>query len=379
MRACLAPLGGMGAFVKPGQRVLLKPNLLAGMAPERAVTTHPTVVAAAIFLVREAGGVPSVGDSPGVGDLAGVAKPTGIQNVLDETHTPLADFGRTTVFDSERNVIGKRMQLARALAEADVVITLPKLKTHVQMTFTGAIKNQFGLIPGVAKGKFHLRLQEIDHLAELIVDINLLARPALAIMDAIEAMEGDGPNGGDARHVGLMLAGSDLTAVDATACRIVGIDALRVPTTAAAVRRGCGVAAEDRIEICGPALDEVRIPDFKPVAHLKDALNILPLPGGVIRRVRAQWAARPRIERAVCIQCYACRNGCPVVPPAIDPDRAAGAEVDDRSCIRCYCCHEFCPVKAVSLHEPWLERRLKLTRVLNWMSVHLRRLLSPLI
>lgn len=197
MRACLEPLGGMGAFVAPGQRVLLKPNLLTGLAPARAATTHPAIVAAAIFLVREAGGEPVVGDSPGIGDLAGVAKPTGVQRVLDETGTALADFDHEEVYECPDNVIGKRMHLARALGEADVVITLPKLKTHVQMAFTGALKNQFGIVPGVAKGQFHLRLQGIERLAELIIDINRIAKPVLAIMDGVEAMEGEGPNGGE--------------------------------------------------------------------------------------------------------------------------------------------------------------------------------------
>ena len=168
----LAPLGGMKSFVMPGQKVLLKPNLLAGMAPDKAVTTHPAVVAAVAQIVKEAGGIPFVGDSPGIGDMSNALKLSGIQKVIDELDITVADFTNEHLFECPENAVGKKINLAKAVADADVIISIPKLKTHVQMTMTCALKNQYGLVVGMQKGQYHFRFKERDILADLMVDIN---------------------------------------------------------------------------------------------------------------------------------------------------------------------------------------------------------------
>ena len=360
MRSCLALLGGMGTFVRPGQRVLLKPNLLGPFAVEKAVTTHPAVVRAAILLAQEAGGTVFIGDSPGVGSLAYVAKACGLMPVLEETGAELADFSTPREFDDPHNTVAKRLTLARAVADADLIVTLPKLKTHGQMTFTGALKNQYGLILGTLKSQWHFRLQRPEWLAALILDIHRIARPALAIMDGIVGMEGKGPSGGRPRFLGAMLAGRDLAAVDALACLLIGLEPRFVPVLEAARTQGIGATSVAEMEIVGEDWRTLRVLDFEKVSELEDLLRLVPLPKSLLNWIRGQWTARPRIIGPRCIQCDVCANGCPVSPAAIHPDAPPHRQIDDDACIRCYCCHELCPNHAIELTRPWPARWLRL-------------------
>lgn len=360
MRNCLALLGGMGAFVRPGQRVLLKPNLLGPFAVEKAVTTHPAIVRAAILLAQEAGGRVFIGDSPGVGSLAYVAKACGLTPVLEETGAELADFSTPREFAGPNNTVAKRLTLTKAVADADVIVTLPKLKTHGQMTFTGALKNQYGLIPGTLKSQWHFRLQRPQWLAALILDIHRIARPALAIMDGIVGMEGKGPSGGRPRFLGAMLAGQDLAAVDTLACLLIGLEPRFVPVLEAARTQGIGATSVAEMEIVGEDWRTLRVPDFEKVSELEDLLRLVPLPKGFLNWIRGQWTARPRIIGSRCIQCDVCANGCPVSPAAIHPDAPPEQQIDDDACIRCYCCHELCPNHAIELTRPRLARWLRL-------------------
>jgi uncharacterized protein (DUF362 family)/NAD-dependent dihydropyrimidine dehydrogenase PreA subunit len=360
MRACLAPLGGMGAFVRPGQKVLLKPNLLAPFAAHKAVTTHPAIVRAAILLVQEAGGRPFVGDSPGVGSLGLVARVCGITPVLEETGAELADFSTSLEREAPGNQVAKRLTLAKAVSDVDVIVTLPKLKTHGQMTFTGALKNQFGLIPGNLKSQWHFRLQRKEWLAALILDIHRVARPALAVMDAIVAMEGKGPSGGKPRPLGAILAGPDLVAVDTLACLLIDLEPRFVPVLEAARGQGIGATTLAELEIVGEDWRTLRVPDFEKVSKLEDLLRIVPLPKPMLNWVREQWTARPRIVDGRCTECGVCEDGCPVSPSAIHPQAPPDRQVDDEACIRCYCCHEFCPQQAIALEHSLLARCLRL-------------------
>lgn len=374
MRACLAPWGGMSAFVRPGQRVLLKPNLLGPFPVERAVTTHPAVVRAAIRLVQEAGGRPCVGDSPAMGLTAGVRSICGLDAVLAETGAEWLDFSTPLEFAVPRHQVAPRLTLARVLSEVDVVISLPKLKTHAQMTLTAALKNQYGCIPGALKTQWHFRLQEAEWLAALILDIHRAVRPTLAIVDAVVAMEGDGPSGGDPRRLGALLAGPDLAAVDTVACALIGLDPMRVPTLAVARRQGGGETHWERIAVVGADWHALAQPDFKKVAQPAAVLRMLPLPRPALNWLRRQWTLRPEIVDGRCTRCGLCERGCPVSPAAILPDAAPGARGDDTRCIRCYCCHEFCPAGAIVLRAPWLARVFPLERLADGVGRTLGRL-----
>jgi uncharacterized protein (DUF362 family)/Pyruvate/2-oxoacid:ferredoxin oxidoreductase delta subunit len=362
LRACLEPLGGMRAFVQPGQRVLLKPNLLGPFAVERGVTTHPAVVRAAILLAREAGGRVFVGDSPAMGSLAAIARACGLDPVLAETGAELLDFAEPHEFDVPAYTVAPRLKLAKALSQADVIITLPKLKTHAQMALTAALKNQYGCIPGALKSQWHFRLQQPEWLASLILDINRVVRPALAIMDAVVAMEGFGPTSGHLRPAGALLASRDLAAADTLACHLIGLDPMRVPLLAAAREQNFGETRLEQIRVIGD-WQSLRVPDFKLVEQPVDLLRLMPLPKPALRWLRRQWTLRPQIVDGRCTRCGICEKGCPVEPAAIHPRAPAAERLDDARCIHCYCCHEFCPSHAIELRAPWLARHLPLERM----------------
>jgi len=364
VRACLEPLGGMGAFVKPGQKVLLKVNIVTPLAPERAATTHPAMVRAVARLALEAGGRVSVGDSPGIGDPAKVLETCGIAAVMRELKLELADFRNTATFECAENRVAKRLDLAKAAADADVIITIPKPKTHMQMTYTGAVKNQFGLIPGTRKAQYHYRLETREWLAMLMVDINRMARPALCIMDAVYGMDGEGPSSGNPRKIAAVLASSDLPAMDAVCCAIIGQDPEQVPTQAACRESGFGTTELEDIEVLGDDWKKFRLRDFELVKRVS-SVPFLPLPKAAHKWIREQLSPRPRIINDKCILCMACFKGCPVEPSAIDPRREAARQVNDKTCIRCYCCHEFCPEKAIRLRKSWLDRIFRLSALIG--------------
>lgn len=359
VRSCLEPLGGMRGFVSPGQRVLLKPNLLGGFPAERAATTHPAITRAAIKLVQEVGGRALVGDCPGMGTLAQAVKGNGLAPVLAETGAELVDFSEPHEFEAPDNVVARRLTLTKALLGVDVIISLPKLKTHGQMTLTAALKNQFGLVPGSLKSQWHFRLQQPRWLASLILDVNRTARPALAILDAITAMEGAGPSGGSPRHVGALLASRDLAALDTVACWLIGQEPLRVPLLAAARDERFGQTDAKQIRVVGDDWRPLRVADFEKIEQVEDVIHLLPLPDAALNWIRRQWTAHPKIIDGRCTRCGVCEKNCPVKPSAILP-RAPGQPVDDHRCIHCYCCHEFCPSQAIDLRVPRMARFLHL-------------------
>jgi uncharacterized protein (DUF362 family)/Pyruvate/2-oxoacid:ferredoxin oxidoreductase delta subunit len=351
----LAPLGGMAAFVSPGQRVLLKVNLLSKAVPERAVTTHPELVRAVIRSVRAAGGVVTVGDSPGgpntPGQWRGISTESGIAAVCSEEGAPLVLFDDDCVrAPSSQGSLYGAFTLGRAVVETDVLITLPKFKTHGFMMFTGAVKNLFGCIPGLDKAQYHLKVPDRDDFGSMLVDLLLACRPALAIMDAVVGMEGDGPAGGTPRQIGALLASSDSVALDVVASAMAGLDPMEVYSNKAAARRGLGPAAVDQVEIAGVGWRELAPTGFALPARDASAR----FPKWLARRMRGWTTARPVLERASgCTKCLRCQDSCPVGAIVVGTD---GPVFDHNLCIRCYCCQELCPPQVIGLRVPPVAR-----------------------
>ncbi|MBT0665388.1 DUF362 domain-containing protein [Geobacter pelophilus] len=352
LEALLAPLGGMSRFVLPGERVLIKPNMLSAKHPDKAVTTHPTVVKEVILLVREAGGIPFVGDSPGVGGVHRVAEKSGILDVLRETGTELVEFSESR----EMNGSGmfKRIPLATPYLDADRVINLPKLKTHEMMTITCGVKNLFGAVVGTAKAAWHLKAgADRELFARLLVEIYEVRHPDLTIVDAITAMEGDGPGSGDPRFVGCLLAGANALAVDKVAADIIGIPDKMRYVERAAERLGLPGVAAGSIRVLGDQPAELRVPDFR-LPHISDVQ--FGLPGFLKHRLKSQLTSRPVAIAGKCVLCGICRDACP--PGAITISNGQ-LSIDYRSCIRCFCCRELCPHAALAVREGLLLKLAK--------------------
>ncbi len=348
----LQPLGGMEAFVKPGERVLIKPNLLAAKPPEAAVTTHPEIVRAVIGLVRQAGGIPLVGDSPGVGRCRTVAEKSGIMEVIRETGAELAVFEETV--EVTGSGMFKRFDLGKPYMEADRVINLPKLKTHEMMTLTCAVKNLFGAVAGTAKIAWHLKAGvDREMFARMLLEIYLLRKPDLNIVDAITAMEGNGPGGGDPCHVGLLLAGVNPVAVDVVAAEIVGIPKKLLYVERAAERLGMAGADRSSIRTLGLPLDDAKTAGFR-LPHMSDVQ--WGLPPFLKNRLRQHLTSRPYALAGKCRLCGICADACP--PRAIEM-KNGHLHFDYNRCIRCFCCRELCPHGALGVRESLLMRVIR--------------------
>lgn len=356
LQESLEGLAAEQALIKPGQRVILKVNLLQAQLPDKAVTTHPVIVAAVAKWVRRAGATPIIADSPGglfnARTLRHVYQVTGMQAAAEAAGAVLNyDVGSTAVSCPECRA-AHDFHALKVVVEADAIINLPKLKTHGLTQLTGAIKNIFGTVPGVTKGRYHARFPSVERFSAMLIDILSYHKPVLTVMDAVVAMQGDGPSGGDPRHIGLLLVSRDGISLDVVASTLVGMAPLSVPPIAAAVRRGLSSGRVEDVRILGTPLDGVQVADFERPRTGVEHVRMIPRP--VPRFLTDRLLASPQ-ARVNCTACGVCAENCPVAAIAIPNGRAL---MDLGRCIRCYCCHELCPEDAVELHQPVLARML---------------------
>ncbi len=341
----LRVLGGIGSVVKKNHRVLLKPNLLSGKGPEKAVTTHPSIVKAMIQIVREAGGIPFIGDSPGIGSTAKVADEAGIAEIANLMDCPIVEFNRPVLPSDGRGKVFKNIEIDKAVLEADVIINLPKWKTHAQMLLTLGVKNLFGCVPGTKKSLWHLKAGEDGRLfAQVLVDIYQMVQPALTILDGITAMEGNGPGSGPPISLGLILASRDALSLDQVVCDLLGISRRSLMTNRVAFERGLG---REPIEILGEKVEDVKITRFNFPSLTRVDWN---LPGFIKRALKNALTGKPAIHEELCKSCEACAEIC---PPKALLAKEKKLSFDYGRCIRCFCCLEACPEGAVFIEPGW--------------------------
>ena len=348
LRQAIDLIGGIRTFVKKDSRVLVKPNLLFGKSPEEAVTTHPSIVRGMIQIVREAGGVPSIGDSPSVGSLTWTADKAGIKAVADEMKCPLVEFDKPVLLSKGTGRIFKQLEVEQAVLEADVIINLPKWKTHAQMLLTLGVKNLFGCIPGPRKPLWHLKAGDDRKIfAQILFDIYQVIQPSLTILDGIVGMEGNGPNSGRPIPIGLILASGDSLSLDQIVCDLLGISRETLLTNRVAIEQGMG---KEAIEVLGERVEDVRISSFQfPTLSQID----WGLPGFLSKALKNALTSKPVIDEEACKSCDRCAEIC---PPKALARKGEDLVFDYGQCIRCLCCLEVCPEGAISNKQGWALR-----------------------
>ncbi len=337
-----------GEQIQRKSRVVIKPNLLAPASQDKAIVTHPLIVKAVAEYVLDRGAIPQISDSTAVGSFDKVLRDSGIKDALSGLKVEYKEFKESSIVDVGEPF--KKIEIAADALNADVLINLPKLKTHMQMVLTLGVKNLFGCIVGMKKPEWHFRTGvNREMFAQLLVKIYRAVNPSITLMDGILAMEGQGPGKrGEPRYLGVILGSKNAAALDMTVCRMLGISPDTVLTNKFAMEHGL-VADDIIIDGALPRITDFKLPEITPLVFGPEKFH------GILRRHLVQ---RPECDDALCKLCGECWEYCPA--KAITH---SGKKVrfDYDKCIRCYCCIEVCPHGALSARETLAG---KLTRIM---------------
>ncbi len=350
--AAIKDLGGFEPYIKPGERVLLKVNLVLSKGPDAAATTHPAFVAELARQLKDYGCSVIIGDSPGGTFNAAMLRRnyrvTGMMQAAEESGAELSYNTGTKEVACPAGKMLKNLTLTAMSQEADKVISVCKLKTHSMMTYTGAMKNMFGTIPGTVKAEYHVRMPKMEDFADALIDICEASKPVLSFMDAIIGMEGNGPTGGMPRKIGAVLASASPYELDVVAADLVGLDERQVPTIKAAADRGLAPRTAADVQVMGDDPAKFKIADFKLPDHIHSDLSS----GGFLPKFAMKWL-RPKVQfdENRCVGCGDCAANCPAKVITMKNRKPT---VDYKACIRCFCCQELCPQNAVQVKESWI-------------------------
>ncbi|MBB6214581.1 uncharacterized protein (DUF362 family)/Pyruvate/2-oxoacid:ferredoxin oxidoreductase delta subunit [Anaerosolibacter carboniphilus] len=355
----LKHLGGIEKYIQPGDKVLLKLNLLMKKRPEEATTTHPSFAKALAEILRDYGADVIIGDSPGgpfnESALRGVYKACGIEEIAKDVGAKLNYNTGVVEIKNENGLLLKKITAIEVLKEVDKVISVSKLKTHGMMMFTGAVKNMFGIVAGLEKAEYHVRMPNNVDFSNALVDICLASKPILSFMDGIVGMEGAGPSAGEPRKIGAVIASESPYHLDVVATSMIGLTPTKVPTIQRCVERGLCLGNLQDIELIGGVIEEFIMKDFK-IPEIR-GLDLLEgkLPKFLRDILNELMQPKPIFAHDRCVGCSDCAENCP--PRVIEmKDKKPNVRLDE--CIRCFCCQELCPVKAVEIHRPLLMKLL---------------------
>lgn len=340
-------LGGISDFIKPGEKILLKPNLLKSSTPEGCATTHPEIIKAFIEIIKDAGAVPLLGDNPAMGNALKVFISIGLEKYIFSNNIRIVECVEPIIKRKKISDREIKFTVFKGIDEADKIFTLAKLKTHAQMLYTGAVKNLFGLVPGGLKPELHFKYQRYENFAEMIVDLYDLINPDFAIIDAITAMEGNGPGSGTPRNINCIILSKNALAADICAAKIIGYDISDIPILNIAASRKLGPAGLSEISIKGEALENFTVPDFKKIPKTKTMTNFAFAPARKI--LEKLVLSKPLVNHNKCVKCGHCIEICHGKFVGFANNKIV---FDYKKCIRCYCCQEICPAEAISVYKP---------------------------
>lgn len=327
-------------FSFEGKKVLVKPNILGPYPPEKGITTHPSLIHALVTALKKRGAICLVGDNPGLHGYAANERCARISGIFDAADRCFVNFAQSTLQVDVPSRFMKKLVISRAVLDADLVINVPKFKTHLQTRITGAVKNMFGILAGAEKARVHLLVPRPEIFSEALVDIYQIRIPDLTIMDAVIGMEGNGPSGKDLRPVGKILSSTNGVSLDALMAIMMGLNPESVDYLRTASHRGLGEVDLSRIEIQG---------NWSPLEKFKMPLTFVSRGffGAAVNKLLYRPFIKPRLNfnPALCTQCDVCVQHCPAQALTVEEIPC----LDEKKCISCYCCYELCPNQAIEL------------------------------
>ncbi|MBU4493378.1 MAG: DUF362 domain-containing protein [Nanoarchaeota archaeon] len=344
----------IGFKIKQGSKVLLKPNVLSAKSPDEAITTHPALVNAICFILKEKKCKISIGDSSGIG-IEGTReafKKTGIEGIAKRYNAEIIPFEESKIVYKKINgKILKGIHISKSLLDADFIINMPKLKTHALVGYTGAVKNMFGIIPGGKKSYYHKICGNQTAFADLLVDIYNCRIPDLNIMDGIIGMEGNGPAAGKIKKTGIIIASKSGIALDFVAAKIIGFKTEDILTNKALVKRNL----KPEIEVVGEK--NIKIKYEQPIKTIRK------VPGFMLKIFYSLVNPEIKVNKKKCKKCLVCLKACPVKAISLINNKI---KINRKKCILCYCCHELCPENAIIIWKSSIARFI--TSLKNWIK-----------
>jgi len=323
-----------------GKKVVIKPNILGPYPAEKGITTHPSLVHALVAALKKRGASCIVGDNPGMSGYAANERCARIAGIFDAADGCFVNFAQETVQVEVKSRLLKKLVVSKPVLDADIVINVPKFKTHLQTQITGAVKNMFGILVGAEKARVHLSAPRPEDFSEALVDIYQMRVPDLTVMDAIVGMEGNGPSSKDLRPIGKVLASENGVSLDALMAAMMGLTPQSIDYLRTASQRGLGEIEVAKIDIQG---------DWSPLTKFKMPLTFVSrgLLGTIVNRLIYRPLIKPRlrVNPSLCTQCDICVQHCPAQALTMKDI----PYLDKKKCIACYCCYELCSSQAIEL------------------------------
>lgn len=337
--------------MRPDLKVVIKPNLVMAKSPQFPATTHPLVIKAVARWLKEHG-VEDITLAESSGGLYTAEYMKNIYNVcgmkqLEPDLKLNMDFSAQTV-NCREGFANHSFHIITPIVEADYIINICKLKTHAMTGYSGGIKNLFGTIPGLEKPQMHYRWPDIENFSRMLVELAQTVSPQLTIIDAIDAMEGNGPTGGTSHPLHMLLASKDMYTQDYFAAGLMGLDPMNIVMIRQAVENG--LATPDAIELCGDSVPNNLTPFVEPDTKRLDFANAMP---PFLRKPFTFIAGKilksyPQLDKSKCVGCGKCAESCPA---HIIDIKNGKAKFKKKGCISCFCCQEMCPRKAISVKK----------------------------
>lgn len=329
------------------RKVLLKPNILSDSPPEKCISTHPVVVEAMVRFLKSEGATILIGDSPAIHTRGFRAEKSGIENICRNYNIDWIDFTINPVVMKHRE--GK-IKIASVVNDVDLIISLPKLKNHELVYFTGAIKNTLGLVPGFSKAKQHARNQDRESFSRFLISLNEMITPHFFLMDGIMGMDGRGPGQGNPVSTGVLIGSSNPLALDIIASSIAGYKPHDIPTNHIGLARGKWLKSVNEIWYDGPPLETVKKKDFRKIAITHNSNISIKFLKNRLTFLR-KLERRPVFIHRNCTGCMECIKICPENAIVMHAEKKNHVVLTDSECIRCYCCSEVCRYKAVEVRR----------------------------